>query len=209
MNTNKTRWGKGKIVIGITGSIGAGKTTVLNFLAKNGVITISSDDIANSLIEVDDEVRNGIKNIFGEGVFDKEGGIDKKKIADIIFKDDAKRMALETLMHPKVVKLIEENIKRAPKDSIIAVEVPLLFEKKLTRLFDRTLLIRCPFETRQERCCQATGMSKYEFALRDSVQWGEARKAELATYFINNASDLAHTEAQVRLFVTLLREEQT
>lgn len=197
---------EGKIVVGLTGNIGSGKSTALELFAKDGVMTISSDEIAHSILEIDEEAREAVKVEFGDAIIDDEGAIDRAKLASIVFKNEAKRKALEAILHPRIMKVIDDEVNGVPEGSIIVVEIPLLFEAQLTKRFTHTVLIHCPVETRKKRYCHAKGISEEDFDCREATQWSEDKKAEYSMYFINNSGTLAELETQIKAIIEILKK---
>ncbi len=92
--------------VGLTGGIACGKSTVLRMLQDLGAATISADSIVHELLDSDTSIRERIRREFGEGVFDETGRVDRRKLADIAFRDDSARMKLEHILHPEVRRRI-------------------------------------------------------------------------------------------------------
>ena len=129
------------LLVGLTGNYGMGKSAVLAMFGKLGAHTIDADEVVGSLLK-EQKVLDKIRDILGAGVFDPEGGLDRKKVADAIFKDAALRASLENLLHPLVFEGIDAVIpQREGEDAIMVVEIPLLFEKGYEKRFNRTITV--------------------------------------------------------------------
>jgi dephospho-CoA kinase len=129
------------LLVALTGNYGMGKSAVLTMFGKLGAHTIDADKVVGSLLE-EQKVLDKIRDILGAEVFDPEGGLDRKKVADAIFKDAALKASLENLLHPLVFDGIDAAIaQREGEDAIIVVEIPLLFERGYEKKFNRTITV--------------------------------------------------------------------
>jgi len=126
--------------VALTGNYGMGKSAVLNMFGKLGAHTIDADEVVGSLLK-EQKVLDRIRDILGTEVFDPQGGLDRKKVADAIFKDAALRASLENLLHPLVFDGIDAVIAQREEDAIIVVEIPLLFERGYEKKFNRTITV--------------------------------------------------------------------
>jgi len=128
------------LLVALTGNYGMGKSAVLNMFGKLGAHTIDADEVVGSLLK-EQKVLDRIRDILGTEVFDPQGGLDRKKVADAIFKDAALRASLENLLHPLVFDGIDAVIAQREEDAIIVVEIPLLFERGYEKKFNRTITV--------------------------------------------------------------------
>lgn len=136
----------GKITLALTGSFGSGKSTTLALFQKLGAHVENCDRLAHQLLaEPDLSAVNGIEKIFGPHVMDSSGRLDRKRIAYLVFTDLKKRRRLEKILHPQIIQELKRNLSKA-RGPIRIVEVPLLFEKKLDKLFDASILTRAPVQ---------------------------------------------------------------
>jgi dephospho-CoA kinase len=129
------------LLVALTGNYGMGKSAVLKMFGKLGAYTIDADEVVGSLLN-EQKVLVKIRDIMGVEVFGPQGGLDRKKVADAIFKDVALRASLENLLHPLVFDAIDAVIaQRKGEDAIIVVEIPLLFEGGYEKKFNRTITV--------------------------------------------------------------------
>jgi dephospho-CoA kinase len=143
------------VAVAITGGIGAGKSEALYAFQKAGAATVSSDEIVHHLLRTDPEVKAAIVGELGEGVLDEEGGVDRKRVAKIVFGDRAKLDFLERLLHPRVTAEYlrwREGLAELPNPPEVSVtEVPLLFETGGEKRFDKVVVITAPTKLREQR----------------------------------------------------------
>jgi dephospho-CoA kinase len=191
------------ILAGLTGNFGSGKSLVLALFNELGVLTIDSDQIVGSLLKTAD-VRKKIRGLFGSGAFTGSGSINRKYIANIVFKNRKIRDKLEAILHPLVFAEIDRYIRRIKgKNCIVIVEVPLLFEKKCQDRFDRIITVYANQKTSVERLRKA-GVSRNEALSRLRTQLPVAGKKKLSDYTINNNGSRQQTRCQVNLIYGLL-----
>ncbi|HOM27717.1 MAG TPA: dephospho-CoA kinase, partial [bacterium] len=141
---------KKSIIVGITGILGSGKTTITEILRKWKFKVISCDEIVHNLWKRNNILKK-IKKIFGEDI-EKDGRINKEKVREIIFTDAIKKRQLENLLHPMVFDEINKNIFDTKKNGgIIFIEIPLLFETNSEKLFDKIIVVSAPQKKIKER----------------------------------------------------------
>lgn len=174
--------------VGLTGGIGAGKSTALAALAQLGAATLSSDAVVHELYEAD-AVRDAVIAHFGDEVA-PGGVVDRAAIARIAFASDADRDWLERLLWPLVrerVRAWREDVERAaPPVAVAVVEIPLLFEAGLESSFDATVTVMAPEELRRER---ADARGHEGLAARRARQLTQEEKAARSTYVVVNDGD--------------------
>ena len=179
---------KGKKVIGLTGGISSGKSTVLEIFGELGAETICADNLGRKYFEI---LKDRIAETFNTA--------DRAKIASLIFKDDAKRKWLENLLHPMIISQAQEIIKNTDK-AIIVFDLPLLFEAGLEGGFDLTICVWADDKVRLARAL-AKGFDREDFKRRDLKQYGLELKADKADIVIcNNGDRKTLKEKTVRIF---------
>ena len=195
-------------LVGLTGNYGMGKSTVLHMFRKFGVITIDADKIVESLLE-EKSVLENIRELLGDRVFDKNGSLNKKKIVDIIFDNNALRHSLEDTLHPLVFEKIKDFLdKMNEKDKVAMIEVPLLFERGYEDRFDRTITIYTKEEVALNRL-EKDGVNREEAVLRLKAQLPIEEKIKRADYVIDNNGTPEETMGQVeRIYNKLLKEAE-
>jgi dephospho-CoA kinase len=194
------------VVVGLTGNYGMGKSTVLSMFRKFGVITLDSDKIVESLL-LEKDVHEKIRELLGDEVFDNSGSLDKKKIADLVFKNSKLRNFLEEILHPLIFKKIKDFIDKInEKDKVVVVEVPLLYERGYKDRFDRAITVHTKEAVALDRL-EKNGVNKDEAILRLRAQLPIEEKVKQADFVIDNNGTTEETMAQVEMvYKKLLRE---
>jgi dephospho-CoA kinase len=143
------------VAVAVTGGIGAGKSEALRSFARHGAAVISSDDIVHELLRSDEQVREAIRERFGDAVFGPDGEIDRDRVAERVFADGRELDWLERLLHPRVTAGYlrwREELARQPNPPAVAVtEVPLLYEVGGETRFDAVVVITAPLDVRISR----------------------------------------------------------
>jgi dephospho-CoA kinase len=175
--------------IGLTGSIGAGKSTVAKLLRDKGIPVLDADavarEVSNSL-----EVRQDVSETFG-AEFVLETGLNRAKLAELVFAKPEARAQLNAIIHPRVRFEMNRLQQQLEKTGVAAVaqDIPLLFESKLEGLFDAVILVDAPLETRLARVMARDGISKEAFLARDAAQMPASEKRIRATVTLENSGD--------------------
>ncbi|MBI5205736.1 MAG: dephospho-CoA kinase [Nitrospirae bacterium] len=193
-------------VAGLTGNYGMGKSAVLSMFRELGAITIDADLVIKILL-LEKETPKKIKALLGAGVFDRKGNLDKKKVAEKIFKNKSLRLKLENLLHPLVFERIN-NLIRASKDGnkIFIVEATLIFERGHENRFDRMITVFTDEKTAIKRL-GLHGITPKQAKQRLSCQLSIKTKIKKADFKINNSGTLEKTKAQVKAIYKKLSEE--
>ncbi len=193
--------------IGLTGNIGAGKSTVARWLARRGALVLDADAMASEALAEPDTIAR-IVEAFGTDVA-PDGEIDRAALADVVFGDPGARRRLEAIVHPRVASRREAAVRaaraRRPPPPVIVHDVPLLFEAGLAEEMDAVLLVDAPLEQRVSRVVERSGSDPDEVRRRDAAQGPAERKRERADLVVDNEGDLATLEARLeRLWPRLL-----
>jgi dephospho-CoA kinase len=194
--------------IAVTGGTASGKSSVCRVFQNLGAYVISADQITHQLLSNDNTLIQQIADLLGEQVL-KEGNLDRKKVAEIVFRSPAKLLELEARIHPKVTEEIKrqwEDIQKGNTYSLFVVEIPLLFETQDTSWYDATITVISPQEKSISRFCSSTGYGPDEYERRMSRQMVPEEKARRATYVIDNSETLDELEAQVHTLFSKLRQ---
>lgn len=181
--------------IGLTGGIGAGKSTVSAFFAKNGAKIISSDTIAQELLDRPD-IQAELLEIFGSEVV-KEGKVDRKYLSEEVFLEPDLRLKLEAIIHPEVRKRVIEEFRITPEGEIAINEVPLLFEVGLDSHYDLIISVISDKEKRIQRTTQR-GLSRADTVARMSAQVEDDERIAKSDMVIENDGDLLELEQRVK-----------
>ena len=189
------------MLIGITGGIATGKSTVTKMLAELGAPTISADAVARTLLAPGTPVTEAVLAAFPSCAAPEPGKIDRRALARIIFADIQARTRLEALTHPPIIKALREQIAEWRASSAApaaAAEVPLLFEAGLEADVDEVIVVRCAEPAQRDRLCARDGISEEEAQKQIAAQWPLSEKVARAGAVITTDYGLEDTRRQVR-----------
>jgi dephospho-CoA kinase len=194
-------------VYGLTGGIGAGKSTVCRLLQEHGLTVLAGDEVSRQVVAPGSNGLTAIVAAFGPEVLDSTGALDRRKLGTLVFGDAAKRRQLEDILHPLVkdrscamfVELTQAGV------PIIVYESALLFETGRHHEMQGTILVTASEAQRIARVQQRDGCTAAEVRARIQAQMDEADKRRLADYVLDNNGDMQNLSRQVRGLVTTLR----
>lgn len=186
-------------IIGLTGGIGTGKSTVSAYLAQKGCKIIDADLISHQMTEAGSPCLAEIKDAFGEDVFLRDGNLDRKKVGRLVFADATKKETLEQIITRRVIEKTLRILQdcRAQQEDLVVLDAPLLFECGMQRYTDETWLVVCRTETRLRRIAARDGLAEEDIQKRIANQMSTEQKEKLADYIIDNSRDLAWLYAQI------------
>ncbi len=186
------------LLIGLTGGIGSGKSTVADLFVRHGARLIDTDEISHELTGSGGAAIPEIRTAFGIDSVDKHGALDRSKMRELIFaKPDAKKQ-LESILHPLILKQVKQLASAVTHAPYTLVAIPLLFESARYRgWLHRTLVVDCPEELQIARTMQRSGLDKALIQSIMNQQISRSERAALADDIILNNSDLAALSAQV------------
>jgi len=188
------------LLLGVTGGIASGKTTVADMLQDLGAHTIDFDTLARQVVQPGQRALEEIIAQFGKAVLLKDGHLDRKKLAGIVFQDEEKRKRLERMTHPHIFEKFKSKVNEiADKDpqGIIQAVIPLLFEVRLQHLVHMILVVYVPKERQIERIMARDGITEEEAAERLRAQLPISEKVMYGDFMINNDCPLEETRKQV------------
>src|SRR5690554_119503 len=185
------------MIIGITGSIATGKSTVTKYLSEKGYKIIDSDKIVHKLLSTS-SVLSEISLAFGRDLI-VDGVLVRKLLAKMIFDDEEKRKLLNSIIHPCVISEIKEetNNYKGVKDNLIIVDIPLLYEEKLEYLVDKIIVVYAPKNIQLERLMARDGIDLDYANKKINASMDIELKKEKADYIIDNSKDVDSTYKQV------------
>ena len=191
--------------VGLTGGIGAGKSTVADLFSQKGAVVIRSDELARQVIEPQTPGFQQVIDRFGKEFVNSEGYIDRAKLAQIVFQDDAALKDLENIVHPLVRSKTNQIIDQHTSETIIVNEIPLLLEKKMESLFDFLVIVISSEKNRLERLSQR-GLTAEQATARMAKQVSDDERKAAADFLIVNDGNLDQLEADVEKIWQTLQE---
>ena len=189
-------------IIGLTGGIGSGKTTVAKYFASKGIPVYIADDAAKNIMN-DKKVVQEIQSIFSENVIQENGLLNRNLIRKLVFNDKYKLDQLNNIVHPKVKTDFENWLKQHKNNPFVIKEVAILFETNGQKYCDATILVTGPIETRIKRVLVRDSTSRENILQIINNQLSEDEKRKLATYVITNI-DLNTTHKLVDKLIEIL-----
>ncbi len=194
---------KKKILVGLTGTFGSGKSTVARIFEKLGAFVIDADRLAKGTIQKGGPAYDEAARMFEGARVQETGELDRQKIAKVIFSDPEKRRALEALVHPYVFQKIRELTEQSPEE-VIVVEVPLLFESGFDEACDWTVMVAAEDRISEARL-REKGFTLEEIIARRQAQMSPAEKKKRADFVIENSGLIQETERQAEHFFKKIR----
>ena len=172
-------------IIGLTGGIGSGKSTVANYIASKGIPVYIADKEAKKIMERDD-VKQKIQNLFTESILNSDNSLNRKKIAEFVFNNPDKLKELNAIVHPEVQLHFKNWLKEHKNYPFIIKEVAILFETGGNIQCDKVILITAPEELRIERAMKRDNLTKKDILVRIKNQFSESKKKELSDFIVEN-----------------------
>ncbi len=198
---------KDYLLVGVTGGIGSGKSTVCGEFRKLGRSVLNADDIARKILDTDGRVKRRVQETFGPGAYLVDGELDRKKMATIVFADPRLRKKLDAIVHPEVFRAFEEMTGAIPGEQrrpYVVVEAALIYESGYDRALDCVVVVDAPEETRIARIMQRDACSREEVLGRIRSQMSARVKAARADFLIVNDRNTTELAAKVRFVDGLL-----
>ncbi|MDB4349714.1 dephospho-CoA kinase [Omnitrophica bacterium] len=189
---------KRPFIIGVTGGLGTGKSTVARIFGALGAKIVDADRIAHEVMLPGKAVYKKVISIFGADILRKDRKIDRKRLGKIIFSDKKKRQILNSLIHPEVIKEIGVLInKRRSSGRIHIIDVPLLIESGLLDVVDRLIVVTAQRKTQIKRCMKKWDLKRIDVEKRIRSQMPLKRKRQLADFIIDNNGSFHSTKKEV------------
>ena len=175
--------------VGLTGGIGSGKSSVGKLFKNLGAYIFDADSIAKKILQTNEIAQNEIISEFGTDVIDKNGKIEKSKLARIAFQDEIHQLKLNTIIHPFVFKEIDKifnEVKINNNNTIFVVDAALIYESGADTHMDYVIVVTSQLRLRIERVLNKGVLTREEFLKRVDLQWPEEDKIRMADYVITN-----------------------
>jgi len=195
------------ILVGLTGGVATGKSTVANMFKQCGAVVIDADELARQVVEPGKPAWRQIVKTFGRGVLNQDRSLNRQALGAIIFRHPTKRRALETIIHPRVAReqarLTRQAARKDPK-AVVIYDVPLLFEAGIDKRVDHTIVVTANQTTQVSRLKHRNGLSRAEALRRISSQMPMAQKIQQADHVLDGTVPRPSLRKQVgRLFESL------
>ena len=190
-------------IVGLTGGIGSGKSSVLNQFKNLGINTYSADNAAKKLINSDKDLIKSIKNLFGDNIYENNI-LDSVKLSKIVFKDPYKLKSLNSIIHPAVAKDFESFIKTINGDYIVK-EVAIIFETNTEHNYNKIILVRAPLEERIKRVILRDNLSREDVMKRVNNQIDDSTIIDNCDYIIENINLKDLKEKVLKIHKDLIR----
>jgi len=185
------------LIVGLTGGIGSGKSTVGQYFVDLGIDVIDTDVIARMLTEPGGLAINSIKNSFGQAMIATDGSLNREKMRNLIFSDNNYKLALENILHPLILTETLQQIRKALSPYII-IAIPLLFETNdYDKIIQRTLVIDCEEKQQILRTMERSKLSEDQVKAIIATQISRTHRLQKADDIIVNNLDIAYLKAQV------------
>lgn len=186
--------------VGLTGSIAVGKSFVVSVLAELGCITFDADKVAHSVMAPGFPAYEDIVREFGDAVLASDGSIDREKLGAIVFANEARRLRLNEIVHPRVIeeqnRLLQEAEAKNP-DGIAVVDAALMIESGGYKRFDKLIVVYCAREAQIERLIRRNHITREDAERRVAAQMSSDEKREYADYVIDTTGTFAETRLRV------------
>lgn len=176
-------------IVGLTGGIASGKSTVAAAWIELGGIEIDADQLAREVVAPGSKGLAEVEAKFGPSVI-RDGELDRAALADIVFNDEDKRRSLESVVHPLVKQLAKQRIAALPSDSIVVYNVPLLVEASVDLPFNKVVTVEAPAEKQIERLVSIRKLSQRDAEKRVAAQASPAARANAADVILNSNQDI-------------------
>lgn len=189
------------LLVGLTGGVATGKSTVSAMLRALGCVIIDADLLAREVVEPGQPAYREIVEAFGPGVLQPDGRLDRKALGAVVFADPAQRKRLEAITHPRIRERFAARLAELTErgfDGIVIFDAPVMIESGNYRNMERLVVVTSDEAAQMARQQEREGLSEADARRRIQSQMPLAEKARLADYVIDNSRDLGSTEAQVR-----------
>jgi dephospho-CoA kinase len=190
-------------VYGLTGGIGSGKSTVAELLEEYGVPVVSADELSRVVVAPGSEGLRLVVEKFGPEILGDDGGLDRRRMASVVFRDPERRRELEAILHPRIRDRFEQVLDALEKagHEVAVYEVPLLFERNLQGEMKAVILVTAPMDARVARVRARDDVTETEVRARIAAQMDEDQKRRRADYIIENNGSLDDLRREVEFLM--------
>jgi dephospho-CoA kinase len=193
-------------LVGLTGGIASGKSTVSAMLERLGAEVIDADLVAREVVEPGTQGLAETVSVFGEVILEADGSLSRAALGQLVFADSAQRIKLESILHPLIKERTMQRIAQS-KSSVVVYVVPLLVEANVDYPFDLIVSIEAGVETQTQRLIDTRNLSREDAIARINVQATEAQRVQRADVWLDGSLTLAELEIEVsKLWQSILRQ---
>lgn len=194
-------------LLGLTGGIGSGKSTVASIFSELGADVIDADDLARQIVEPGQPALAEIQEAFGPAVIESDGRLDRKRLAEIVFADPGARARLNAITHPRIRERMNAEVEaRRMQPGLLILDIPLLYENARLESVEKTIVVWVDEATQLARLTARDGLEMGAARARIAAQLPLAEKKALADHVIDNSGTLEQTRRQVETLFALLRQ---
>jgi len=195
--------------VALTGGIASGKSTVADMLRQAGIPVLDSDDIARQAVAPGRPGWQALRENFGEGFFRPDGSLDRQALARHVFTRPEARRQLNRLLHPWITQELEHRLAQLESagEPLVVVEIPLLFELGLEKLYDYVIVVYTNQESQQQRLARRDARTMAEIEGILAAQGSLAEKAARADFVVDNSGSVAASRQQVKKIIAALRKQ--
>lgn len=186
------------MIIGLTGGIASGKSTVSRFFKELGLEVLDADEVVKEVSQKKDTV-DRITEVFGKDILNKEGNLIREKLREKAFEDKKLLKKLNGIIHPQVIEIFVEKKRETPEESIVIFDIPLLYEAEMENLCDKIIVVYVKRELQTKRVIERDGNSRELAEKIIDAQMALEEKAKRADIVINNNSTLEDLKNQVNM----------
>lgn len=186
------------LLVCVTGGLGAGKSTVARMLGSRGAVLVDADDLARRALEPETPAFEQVCDLFGDDVVTAEGRLDRRAIAHRVFADEAKRRALESIVHPEVFRGLAETLERhRDTDAVVVFDAPLIVETGFHRECNVVVVVSAPLDTQVARATRHRRLSEEEARARIAAQASEQQREAVSDVVIRNDGSIEDLEGTI------------
>ena len=195
--------------MGLTGGIGAGKSTVAALLEERGAVVTSADEVARDVVSPGSDGLAAVVAEFGDGILAPDGSLDRSALGRLVFSDDLRRARLEEILLPLIAAEAWARMDTVPAGQVVVYDVPLLVEGQMQDMFDLVIVVEADLELRLKRLSER-GMNRDEALARIAVQATDEERRGVADVIVSNSGAIEDLSAEVdRLWSTRILEPGT
>ncbi len=196
------------MLIGLTGGIGAGKSTVSNYLIEKGYPVLDADKVAREIVEPGTETLKKLADVFGKDIINLDGSLNRAGLAKIVFSDPEKKERLDEIMHDKVIEILLSRAKKIIQP-IVFIDVPLLYESGMDKYVDQVWLVDAHEEIRIERVVDRDGSKRSDVEKRMFFQMDSEEKISKSHVVLDNSKDKEYLYTQINDAINSIRENNS